>query len=332
MNALDSLASFNEMPSETPTFSESAKDEQPDSPKPVVIPEPLELPPFGQPVILSEPPSPSVANVLPESAAKESSESGSDNPEDPFAKLAALSPAPLQESPVKSQITSGVSRNSDHPPVIVKHGITLPVVAIMTIIAFGLGFLLGGRQETTELATNQQSTETEQSTASSSPAVDKQTDLVPQTQTSHEAIEGRISYRTVDGNTRPDEGAVVIFLPAYRKSSARLPIVGFRPADSTEDRTIARAAIRALGGDLVKVGEDGLYSSTLPQAGEYHVIVLSRHATRPEEAVISTSDRSTLGEYFDRPQQLLGQLAYHVGNVTYRGEKTEIWDHAFEAS
>jgi hypothetical protein len=297
----------------------------------------MELPPLGQPVVLSEPPLPSLANILSEPSAKESSESGSgsdeshsDNPKDPFAKLAALSPAPLTESPAESEMTSGASKIPDNSPLIVKRGVTLPIVAMMTIIAFGLGFLLGGRQETSEFAQSNDVTRTP--ATSILPTDDEQTDLTNQTKVIHQAIEGRISYRTVDGNTRPDEGAVVIFLPAYRKSSARLPIVGFRPADSTEDRNIARAAIRALGGDLVKVGEDGLYSSTLPQAGEYNVIVLSRHATRPEGTIISTSDRSTLGEYFDRPQQLLGQLAYQLGTVTYRGEQTEIWDHAFEAT
>jgi len=145
------------------------------------------------------------------------------------------------------------------------------------------------------------------------------------------AVEGRVTYRTFTGTTRPDEGAVVILLPLYRKSSARIPIVGFRPADSEEDREIAHAAIRALGGELAIVAEDGTYSSHLPEAGEYHILVLSRHAERDDETPVASHARVTLGEYFDRPQQLLGQLSYHLGTVNYRGEETELWDHAFDA-
>ena len=143
------------------------------------------------------------------------------------------------------------------------------------------------------------------------------------------AVEGRITYVSASGSSQSDTGAVVILLPAYRNSSVRLSIVGFRPADSSEDRKIAQASLTELGGDMAVVDEQGMYSCELPQAGEYHLIVLSRHLERTETEPLEAPIRTLLGEYFDRPQQLVGQLKFHVSEVTYRGEVTEIRDHTF---
>jgi hypothetical protein len=145
------------------------------------------------------------------------------------------------------------------------------------------------------------------------------------------SVEGRITYRSAEGNSKPDAGATVIFLPRSRSSSVKLPIVGFRPADHQEDREIARAAVRALGGDVCQAGEDGRFAAHLEQAGSYHVLVLSHYQQRDEfDQRLSDGVKSILSDYFDRPEQLPGRRRYHLGQVSFRGAETEIWDYTFE--
>jgi len=336
LKALDSLASMNMESSEDLEVSQSEesqaeKNREPTSPVPIALSQPLELPPLESAVVITEPESPPIVESISDSKSNELGDSEAPQKVDAFEKLAALSHVPqadsLSDSP--SQSPPAYSQMPASTPIPLKQGLTIPVVSLIALLAFGLGFYAGTWRE------SKNSTESHQQTVTpdnpSLPLANEQTAPNDEENIFSAAIKGRITYRTTEGSTRPDDGAVVIFLPAYRKSSVRLPIVGFRPADSAEDRNVALAGIRALGGDLVKVGEDGLYESELSQAGEYHVLVLSRHTKRPEESVIPSTDRSALGEFFDRPQQLLGELAYQFGTLNYRGDETEIWDHAFEA-
>lgn len=123
----------------------------------------------------------------------------------------------------------------------------------------------------------------------------------------------------------------MILLPETRTGTAKLPIIGFRPSDKSEDREIARAAVRAVGGDLAVVDESGYFDALLKSSGTYHVVVLSHFQSRPAtDTGLAPAVRSVLASYFDRPDQLPGRLRYQLGQLRYRGEGTETWDYSFE--
>lgn len=146
------------------------------------------------------------------------------------------------------------------------------------------------------------------------------------------AVKGRITYKTESGLSRPDRGARVIVFPNKREGEAKLPVAGCRPGDSTSDFQVSAAALRALGGNMAVADDDGHFALTLPQAGNYHVLVLSHYQKRGDEQPPEPALTTLLESYFDRPEQLLGQFAYHFGQIRYKGEGTEIWDHSFEGS
>ncbi|HUG18260.1 MAG TPA: hypothetical protein VMM56_04745 [Planctomycetaceae bacterium] len=282
------------------------------------LPEPVELPPLEKPVALDEP-SPfrerrEVETIKPAAV-------GPQVPRDPLVELATLTNRPASRD--DRVVVPAAGQNSFS---------TLAFVAGLSFLA---GFLVHAQffssddahpeaESKTEAARRENSSNAEQGRSTTGPEIHKQ-------ENHRRAVEGRITYRTSEGNSKPDVGAIVILLPSSRSSSVKLPIVGFRPADHQEDRAVARASVRALGGEVCQVDEDGRFEAELEQSGNYHVFVLSHFQERSEEEIrLTESVRTVLLDYFDRPEQLPGRRRYHLGHVYYRGEATEIWDYSFE--
>jgi len=146
------------------------------------------------------------------------------------------------------------------------------------------------------------------------------------------AVTGRITYRTAGGESRPDVGARVIVLPEKRTGTAKLSVVGLRPADGQADLSMARAGLRALGGDVASVDAQGSYSIRLPGAGAYRILILSHHQARDEADATGemATVQSVLEVYFDRPRSLLGRLRFHLETLRYSGTGTQLRDHTFE--
>ena len=147
------------------------------------------------------------------------------------------------------------------------------------------------------------------------------------------AVTGRITYRTGGGESQPDSGARVIVLPEQRAGTARLSVIGLRPADTPADLRLARAGLRAQGGDVAVVDAQGAYSIHLPRAGSYHILTLSHHQARDDadETPDVARAQSVLEAFVDRPRSLVGRLQFHLATLRYSGHGTQIWDDAFEA-
>jgi hypothetical protein len=146
-----------------------------------------------------------------------------------------------------------------------------------------------------------------------------------------EAIAGRVMYKTDTGDS-PDVGACVIALPSERDGTIRLSSVGLRPGDSSEDWRVARAGLRALGGDASVVDEQGRYRIALPESGTYQLLVLSRYQGRDVDSGIPADVESTLARFFDAPRQLIGQRRYQFDKlVRWNGTAIVSWGHTFPA-
>lgn len=196
-------------------------------------------------------------------------------------------------------------------------------MAVISLAALALGFTAGyitGRGTSGPIAASAPQPEP---VANPNPAPAAATAPKP-------ALRGRISYRTESGESRPDTGARVIVLPEKRSGESRLSVPGFRAADSAADFQAGAAALRALGGDVAIVGEDGQFEIALPAAGTYHILVLSRFQPQVGDAQPEPGLRALLDAWFTRPDQLLGRVRHHLGQVKYTGEEARMWDHSFE--
>lgn len=143
-------------------------------------------------------------------------------------------------------------------------------------------------------------------------------------------IRGRITWKSESGESRPDSGARVILLPPDHEGESRISAAGLRSGDSAGDVEVARAALRAMGGDVAVANEQGQYAFTLPEAGTWQILVISRFQPRPASRELQPGMLSQLQKFFTRPADLIGQLAWHTGQVRYNGSDPVIWDHSFE--
>ena len=143
------------------------------------------------------------------------------------------------------------------------------------------------------------------------------------------AIRGRVTYRTETGKRLPDREARVIVLPADWSGAGRLPAAGFQNGAAIQDRRIAIASIREMGGDFCITREDGGFDIKLKSSGQFHVLVLSNSLSR-EAGDEDEKVEDLASKYFDRSIQLLGQVKYHTELIRYSGDGTEPLDHSFQ--
>jgi hypothetical protein len=230
---------------------------------------------------------------------------------DPLASLArqvkVVQPAPAPSQPADAQ------RQRLH------QRLTLAGVAI---VAFGLGYFAGSRPAA-PLSTHSAATHVGPHDGGFEPG--------PAPPPAGPAVlEGRITYLGESGDTRPDRGARVIVLPTERKGTAKLSIVGFRPADSEADHEIAKVSLAAAGGASDTVDAKGNYRITLPGAGSYEILVLSHFQFRSADDEPNAHAKAVMAGFFDRPEQLLGRSAYQVAPLRSKGTGSEPWDYTFE--
>lgn len=112
--------------------------------------------------------------------------------------------------------------------------------------------------------------------------------------------------------------------------TAKLPVVGFRPADAVPEQEAAAKLLAAISGVEATVDESGHFQLELPHAGEFQLIVLSRFQGRNVDQPWSKLAESTLRARFDRPEQLVGKLAFHVATLQHEGTGAVRWNHVFE--
>ncbi len=194
-----------------------------------------------------------------------------------------------------------------------------PLPVILTIcgvalIGFLCGYLVGDTGSHPDVTTTQN--------PSGGPAA---------TETTQPSVKGHITFKNEEGQSRQDRRARVIAFPQQRQGQRKLGITGFRSgdSDSTEDFRSARAALRELGGAVAVADDDGNFELSLPATGTYSILVLSHYQPRDEDEPIEAPLMKLLNEYFDRPEQLLGRVAYHFTKIQNKGTKSQILDHLF---
>lgn len=255
-----------------------------------------------------EPPLP--AEPVPASVHPVAGDSGV--PVNPLAELAPLSHGDQSAPTTVRHSTSPAGR------LVLASGL-----ATTALLAFAAGFFFGRagspeHQGGAMTAGNADDVETPDANPSASDG-----DAVP-------AIRGRISYVSPAGR-RPDRGARILVLPIAKPGDAKLTASIFRQDELSPDFRLARASLEALGGRVAIADDEGNFAVSLPQPGTYRILVLSHFQPRDAEEVIDSTLGQLLASWFDRPDQLLGRLAYQTGEVRYNGTRTEMWDHTFPA-
>ncbi len=123
---------------------------------------------------------------------------------------------------------------------------------------------------------------------------------------------GTVTYHDTSGTPRPDDGALVLLLPAVHEGSFRLHAKAFTKPAGDLDRMATLAALSAVGGAAVVSDEGGHYEFAAESLEGKIVVVVSRHQTRPADVPIPEDIAGLLTRWFDSTNHICGQLAIQM--------------------
>ena len=179
--------------------------------------------------------------------------------------------------------------------VLYAQGILLAVVAI---VSFVLGMMMGGGRGAKEVVN-----------AAPVPCV----------------LSGKVTYATTGGSNLPDDGSVVIVLPTEQRPAptGKAPVEGLRPGDPIpRDESDNLRIIQSIGGAYARTDNTGGYQLTLPDAGRYFVLIVSKNKYRAAGEELDKADIAQLGRYVQPPTELLGESKYTWREVNLRANQT----------
>lgn len=138
----------------------------------------------------------------------------------------------------------------------------------------------------------------------------------------------QVRYLHTDGQLKPDQGAVVIVLPAKHPAPQPLwPGNQLRPGTPLLPETVQQVADS--GGVIVLLTEQGTATMSVPQAGTYQVYVLSHYAGQPTGTGAATETLRELGHWWADPAQFVGRRALWQTTVELTPAKPVALAHDF---
>jgi len=170
------------------------------------------------------------------------------------------------------------------------HGV---VFVVLTVVAFGLGYLIGRTAKVGEVR-------------------QQQADAARQAVT----IEGALTYQTGGGAVQADQNAVIIVLPETKQPLDSKIVVrdigpgSPLPGEKPDQVPAAVGEIDKLGGAYARADDKGEFSVVVPDQGDYFVLLISAHARRPLRSQIHELHLERMGYYFTMPEGLIGSYAY----------------------
>ncbi len=119
-----------------------------------------------------------------------------------------------------------------------------------------------------------------------------------------------LQYRAGDGAARPDDGALVVVLPA-KQVTDRIAATALKPGGPTigaGDPVITQ--LQFIGGAFGRTDSAGKLQGLVVPQGKHHVLLLSNHARRTGEP--RPQDLGTLGNYLEGAADLLADRQYRL--------------------
>jgi len=246
----------------------------------------------------------------------------------PLSKLAALADEESDQTAAdsqKEQVGSGQLGRTNEIPW--KMGLALILVGFVATLA---GFALGrwDRKSQTE---NERPAAKELSPDSSAQSdadtKEEHADLLAQF--GDVAFTGTVKFAKGERSpVQPDAGAWVYAFPSDRAGEEKIPADWLKEQDPAEYATghaLVVAALRALGGNAVKAGEDGGFELRLPEKGEYRILVCSARIRRSPDQPVPEAVTKWLEDYVDDPSAFLdGRQFFYQPAANYQQTETPL--------
>lgn len=124
-------------------------------------------------------------------------------------------------------------------------------------------------------------------------------------------LDGYVLYSLSPGHSMPDDGAIVIALPAGKTPDKKLSVRGLRPGDGDDFSAVpAVDDLRTLGGAIARADDHGQFQLIVRQPGDFSILIVSRRVKRPSSRPIASSDQEELARVFASPGELIGGQRY----------------------
>lgn len=135
-----------------------------------------------------------------------------------------------------------------------------------------------------------------------------------------------LHFQDTDGELRPDEGAVVLVVPADKRVTDKLSAAPLDPKSPRPDAAHPiTGKLNLLGAAYGRTDAAGkLAGLIVPQSGKHHVLLLSNHARRAGEP--RPQDLAALGTYLDGAAELLGNRDYRLTTEEIAGPLSIAFD------
>ena len=143
-------------------------------------------------------------------------------------------------------------------------------------------------------------------------------------------MSGEIVYAKEGGRNLPDDGSVVLVLPQSQRPAptGKAPVEGLRPGDPMpREESENLRIIQSIGGAYARTDNAGRFQLTLPDHGQYFVLIVSKNKYRAAGDERDKADIAQLGNYVLTPTELLGESKYEWREITIR--KNESIDLTF---
>lgn len=129
------------------------------------------------------------------------------------------------------------------------------------------------------------------------------------------AVRGVVTFADESGAVQPDSEAIVLLLPVRNLSGLKLDAGPLRERTPTAARTAIEAALKVLNVTYVRADSRGQYQ--LPRLSQDPVLllVISRHAARPEGEPLPAAVADELQKWFESQERITGRLAVHLQSL-----------------
>jgi hypothetical protein len=135
----------------------------------------------------------------------------------------------------------------------------------------------------------------------------------------HASLDVLLHYQGADGQLRPDEGAVVLVLPADKRVTDKFSAAELDPKSPPPNAASPiTVKLNLLGAAYGRTNASGkLAGLVTPAAGKHHVLLLSNHARRTGEP--RPADLAALGTYLEGAAELLADRQYRLTSEELSG-------------
>lgn len=111
------------------------------------------------------------------------------------------------------------------------------------------------------------------------------------------------------GEVKPDALASIVVFPANKAAAEKIAGAAIRPGGES-DNGETRKRLRMYGGDQAFADKQGKFAISIPQPGDYWVLLISAKVARERGEIVPADERATIAQFFGNVQDLIENQSY----------------------